>query len=98
MAFLASLLLSLIAVAGTVTVGKDAARYLYISQEVIRQTPAVAFELFTWPWFSLLLAITHHVSGVSLELAAYLWCAFLMAGTCALLVSITQRYVTDGGY
>ena len=98
MAFFASLFLSLIAIAGTVTVGKDAALYLHISQEVIRQNPAVAFELFNWPWFSLLLAVTHRLSGVPLELAAYLWCAFLMAGTCALLVSITQRYVAGGGY
>jgi hypothetical protein len=58
----------------------------------------VAFELFNWPWFSLLLAVTHRLSGVPLELAAYLWCAFLLAGTCALLVSITQRHVAGGGY
>ena len=97
-AFLGSLLLSLVSVAGTVTVGKDAAMYLNVSQKIIEQTPAVAFELFHWPWFSFLLAGTHLLSGISLELVAYLWCAILMAGTCALLVSITQRYTTGGGY
>ena len=55
-AFLGSLLLSLVSVAGTVTVGKDAAMYLNVSQKIIEQTPAVAFELFPWPWFSFLLA------------------------------------------
>ncbi len=98
LAFLASLSLSLIAIAGAVTVGSDAALYLHISHEVVRQTPGVAFELFDWPWFSLLLAATHRLTGIPLELAAYLWCAFLMAGTCALLVSITERHVAGSGY
>jgi hypothetical protein len=98
LAFFGSLLLSLIAVVGTVTVGKDAARYLYVSQQIVEHGSAVAFELFNWPWFSLLLAGTHWISGVSLELVAYLWCALLMAGTCALLVAITQRQVPGGGY
>lgn len=98
LAFLGSLLLSLLAVAGTVTLAKDAARYLYVSQQIVEQGPRVAFDLFSWPWFSLLLAATQRLSGLPLELTAYLWCAFLMAGTCALLVAITQRYVIDSGY
>ncbi len=97
-AFLGSLLLSLIAIAGTLTLAKDAARYLYVSQQIVEQGPRVAFDLFSWPWFSLLLAATQRLSGLPLELTAYLWCAFLMAGTCALLVAITQRYVIDSGY
>jgi hypothetical protein len=68
LAFLGSLLLSLIAVAGTVTLAKDAARYLYVSQQIVEQGPRVAFELFSWPWFSLLLAGTQRLSGISLEL------------------------------
>ena len=98
LAFFGSLLLSLLAVAGTVTLAKDAARYLYVSQQIVEQGPRVAFELFSWPWFSLLLAATQRLLGISLELAAYLWCAFLMAGTCALLVAITQRFVIGSGY
>lgn len=98
LAFFASLLLSLIAIAGTVTVGKDAARYLYVSQQIVEHGSGVAFELFNWPWFSLLLAATQMALGIPLELAAYLWCACLMAGTCALLVSITQRQVPGGAY
>lgn len=98
LAFLASLLLSLIAIGGEVTVGKDAAFYLDIAQQVLAKGPGVAFQIFSWPWFSLLLAGTHWLSGVSLELAAYLWCAFFMAGTCALLVLLTQRFLSGSGY
>jgi hypothetical protein len=98
LAFVGSLLLSLIAIAGTVTVGKDAAHYLDVARQALDRGPAVAFQLFTWPWFPLLLAATHSLLGIPLELAAYLWCALLMAGTCALMVAITQRLVTGSGY
>jgi hypothetical protein len=98
LAFVASLVLSLIAVAGTVTVGKDAAHYLDVARQALDHGPAVAFQLFNWPWFPLLLAATHAFLGVPLELAAYLWCALLMAGTCALMVAISQRLVVGSGY
>lgn len=96
--FLASLLLSLVAISGEVTVGKDAAFYLDIAQQVLAKGPGMAFQAFSWPWFSLLLAATHWLFGVSLELAAYLWCAFFMAGTCALLVALTQRFLSGSAY
>lgn len=98
LAFLGSLLLSLVAVAGTVIVGRDAALYLHVAGQAFERGPGVAFGLFQWPWFSLLLAGSHWLFGVPIELAAYLWCALFMAGTCALLVTITQRSLPDSGY
>ncbi|KAA6177078.1 hypothetical protein F3K50_07315 [Pseudomonas marginalis] len=93
-AFLGSLLLSLIAVLGAATVGRDAAFYLTIAQDVQVHGPKVAFAVFNWPWFSLLLAGTHSVSGLPIELSAYLWCSLFAAGTCALLVDcVRQRSV-----
>lgn len=89
--FISSLALSLIAVAGVVTVGKDAAFYLDLAQQTSEHGIAVAQERFNWPWFILLLAGTHKYLGVPLELAAYLWCAVFMAGTCALLVDSVRR-------
>ena len=91
--FVSSLVLSLIAVAGVVTVGKDAAFYLDIAQQTSEHGIAVAQAQFNWPWFILLLAGTHKYLGVPLELAAYLWCAVFMAGTCALLVDNVRRRV-----
>lgn len=90
-AFLASVLLSLIAVACTATVARDAALYIDIAQKVIEQGPKVAWQSFDWPWFSLLLAATHTVLHIPLELSAYLWCGLFFAGTSALMVDCIAR-------
>lgn len=90
-AFLGSLLLSLVAVLGVVTVGKDAAFYLDIARQASEQGAGVALGRFDWPWFVLLLAGTHKFLGLPLELVAYLWCGFFMAGTCALLVDVVRE-------
>ncbi|QNH80654.1 hypothetical protein GGD92_17275 [Pseudomonas protegens] len=89
--FIGSLLLSLIAVLGAVTVGRDAALYLDIAHKVNEQGPAIAWTLFDWPWFPLLLAQTHIYLGLPLELSAYLWCALFIAGTCALMVDCVRQ-------
>ncbi|MPQ66927.1 hypothetical protein GC387_09855 [Pseudomonas sp. MWU12-2323] len=91
-AFLGSLLLSLIAVMGLVTIGRDAAFYMTIAQGVTEQGPKLAFQSFDWPWFTLLIAGTHVVLPLSFETIAHLWCAFFLAGTCALVVDcVCQR-------
>lgn len=96
--FLASLLLSFVAIWGTVTVPRDATLYFDTAQVFLDQGLASAFRLFDWPWFSVLLAVTHWVTGLSLEDCGYLWCALLMAGTCALLVDCSRRWVPGSGY
>lgn len=98
LAFSGSLLLSLVAIAGAVTVGRDAALYLHAAQQALEHGPRAAFPLFDWPWFSLLLAGTHWLTAVPLESAGYLWCALFTAGTCALLVSVSERFVAGSGY
>ena len=98
LAFVASLLLSAVAISGTILVGRDAAFYLHIAEQVLEQGPGVARALFDWPWFSVLLAGTHWLLGLPLEQAAYLWCALFMAGICALLVAITERAFSGSGY
>jgi uncharacterized Tic20 family protein len=94
-AFWGSLLLSLIAVMGTATVGRDAALYIDIAQQVTEQGPKVAWQGFDWPWFSLLLAGTHIVLRLPLELSAYLWCGLFLAGTCALMVDCVRQRSAD---
>jgi len=91
-AFWGSLLLSLIAVMGTATVGRDAALYIDIAQKVTEHGSSVAWQAFDWPWFSLFLAATHAVLPIPLEFSAYLWCGLFFAGTCALMVDcVCQR-------
>ncbi len=89
--FLGSVLLSLIAVMGTATVGRDAALYIDIAQQVVERGPHVAWATFDWPWFSFLLAGTHVVLHLPLELSAYLWCGAFFAGTSALMVDCVRQ-------
>ncbi|MBV6753184.1 hypothetical protein KV580_22930 [Pseudomonas chlororaphis] len=93
--FLGSLLLSLIAVTGLVTIGRDAAFYLTIAQNITEQGPTVALRSFDWPWFLLLIAGTHVVLRLPFELIAHLWCALFLAGTCALVVDCVRQRVPD---
>lgn len=83
--------MSLIAVWGVVTVGKDAAFYLDIARQVGEEGIGIAQTRFDWPWFVLLIAGTNQLLGLPLELAAYLWCGLFMAGTCALLVDVVRQ-------
>lgn len=87
----ASVLLSLIAISGEATVGKDAAFYLDVAKDASEHGWVAAQERFNWPWFALLLAWSHAVTGFSLEFLAYGWCVLFMAGTCALLVDSVRR-------
>ncbi|WP_230679642.1 hypothetical protein AB4P97_26425 [Pseudomonas sp. A1230] len=95
LAFFGSLLLSLIAVMGTATVGRDAALYIDVAQQVTEHGPNVAWASFDWPWFSLLLAATHSILRLPLELSAYLWCGLFFAGTSALMVDCIRQRSPD---
>lgn len=90
-AFWASILLSLVALSGTATVGRDAALYIDIAQQVVLHGTDAAWQHFDWPWFSFLLALTHRVTHLPLELSAYLWCGLFFAGTSALMVDCVRR-------
>lgn len=96
-AFFGSLLLSVIAVLGVVTIGKDAAFYIDIAQRVNADGVQAAILAFDWPWFPILLAWSHSLLGLPYEQAAYLWCALLMAGACALLVDALGRALPGSG-
>src|SRR5690606_5021810 len=98
LAFFGSLLLSLIAVLGEATVGKDAAFYLDIARQTVEQGPAIATQRFNWPWCVYLLAYTHKASGIPLELLAYLWCGLFLAGACALLTDCVRRVRPELAY
>jgi len=93
LAFVASLLLSLIAFQFEVTVGKDAALYLDIAKLFNEEGLRSLFSRHNWPWFSLLLAISHNLTGLSLETLGYLWTALFMALCCALWVDMLVRRV-----
>ena len=98
LAFFGSLLLSLVAVLGVVTIGRDGALYIDIAQQISLHGPHVAWDKFDWPWFSFLLAGTHLLLRIPLEGCAYLWCALFLAGTCALMVDCVRQRIPQAGY
>lgn len=98
LAFLASLALSAIAIAGTLVIGKDAAYYLDLARQALEHGPSAARQIESWPWFPLLIAGSHRLSGLPLEALAYLWCSLFAAGTCAVLVAATQERIAGSGY
>lgn len=93
--FIGSLVLSLIAMAGTDILARDAAFYMDIAYQASLHGSSIALEMFNWPWFALLIAGTHSVTGLPLEWCAHLYCALFMAGTCTLLVDCIRQRVPE---
>ena len=89
--FFFSVILSLIAIFGTVTIGKDGAFYIDIARSISNNGLSVAFERFSWPWYSILIAFIHDATGFNHEFIAYLATILFMAGTCSLTVSMVKR-------
>lgn len=89
--FFFSVILSLIAIFGTVTIGKDGAFYIDIARSISNNGLSVAFERFSWPWYSILIAFIHNATGFNHEFIAYFATILFMAGTCSLTVSMVKR-------
>ncbi|WP_415033767.1 hypothetical protein [Azonexus sp.] len=89
--FAASLLLSLIAYLGSVTIGKDGALYVDIARTIVDHGLAAGAARFNWIGFPAVLAGLHQLSDLPIETLAYLLCALFMAGTCTLLVDLTLQ-------
>ena len=90
--FVLSTLLSLIAILGVVVIGRDGAFYINIAQQVNDNGIKVAFNIFSWPWFSILLAYTYKITGLAYETIAYLYSTGFMVGTSLLIVSIVKKH------
>lgn len=98
LAFLLSLLLSLIAVTGSAVIGRDAAFYLDIAQQVNTDGIAIAFKRFNWPWYSVFIAYLHKITSFSYEAIAYIYSFLLMAGTASLIVSMVKKIRPEASY
>lgn len=86
-----STLLSIIAVLGVVVIGRDGALYITIAEKINANGLGAAFSYFNWPWFSILLAYTHKVTGIGYESIAYFYSIGFMVGTSLLIVSIVKK-------
>ncbi len=96
--FFISVILSLIAIFGTVTVGKDGAFYVDIARSISNNGLSVAFDRFDWPWYSILIAAIHGVTKINHEIIAYFCTVLFMAGTCSLIVSMVKKKNPEAVY
>ena len=89
-AFVGSVLLSVIAHQGK-AINYDGMLYVTSAHEFIENGFAAAKKVFAWPALPILMALMSKVTGLGYEQAGHVLNALFMAGTCALLVSITLR-------
>lgn len=97
-AFWVSLVLSLIAIAGSVTLNRDGMLYASIAQVMLDEGVAQALAKFDWLLLPALMAGLSWLTGMSTELAGHVLGALFMAGTCALLVACAQRQFAGVGW
>jgi hypothetical protein len=97
-AFWASLVLSLIAIAGSATLNRDGMLYASIAQVMLDEGVAQALAKFDWLLLPALMAALSWLTGMSTELAGHVLGALFMAGTCALLVACAQRQFAGVGW
>lgn len=93
-----SIVLSITAILSDAVIGRDAALYLHIAEQVNTNGFATAFKTFNWPWYSILIAYLHKLTGLSYEMAACLYSVTLMAGTTALIVSMVKKVRPETSY
>lgn len=100
-AFIGSLLLTLIAVQ-THLINRDGILYIDLARSVLDNGIGSLFSekrwAYNWPFFPALIAAFAKLSGLHVELAAHTLDALLLAGTCTLIVAITQRAWPTAGW
>lgn len=89
--FVASLLLSLISLAGLVGPNRDGMLYIETASIFNEEGLAAAKANFDWVFLPVAIALFSRLSGLETELAGYVLNAFLLAGAAASLVAITRR-------
>jgi hypothetical protein len=88
--FLISLLLTLIAVQKG-TINRDGMLYVDTARAFLEEGLMAAFQVYPWPFMSILMAWVAQASGLDLETSGYVLSALFMAGACALLVVCARR-------
>jgi len=89
--FIASLLLSLISLAGLVGPNRDGMLYVETANIFNEEGLAAAKANFDPVFFPVLISLFSRVSGLETELAGYVLNALLLAGACASAVALTRK-------
>lgn len=89
-AFICSLLLSSVAIYYTELPNRDGMLYIETAAIFLEEGIAAARENFDWVFFPVCIALVAKITGLGLEVAAYVLNSLLFAGACATMVRIAQ--------
>jgi hypothetical protein len=99
LAFLASLLLSVIAVLSSPVLNRDGMFYVELADSIAGSGPLeVKGGHLALAFLPALIALVGFLTGLSHEVSAHLLDALLMAGTCGLLVSIVRQRAPEAAW
>ncbi len=96
-AFLASLLLSLVAAQGSL-INRDGIIYIDTARAILEQGLFAPRQGIDWQFLSILIAGAAALTGLPAEMAARILNALLLAGACALLVAMTRRRLPEAAW
>ncbi len=97
-AFIASLLLSIIAVMNNPVLNRDGMLYIETARNILKHGISGATQNFDWPLLPLLIAGLGYATQLNLESAAHILDALFMAGTCALMVDLIRRRMPEAAW
>jgi hypothetical protein len=93
--FIASLLLSFIAVMNNPVLNRDGMLYIETAHNILKHGISGATQNFDWPLLPLLIAGLGYVTQLNLESVAHILNALFIAGTCALMVDLIRRRMPE---
>ena len=97
-AFIASLVLSFIAVSRMDMPNRDGMLYIETASIFLEEGLAAAQANFDWVFLPVCIAFVSKITGLGIETTAYLFCSLFFAGTCAILVRITEIQFSEAGW
>lgn len=97
-AFIGSLLLSAVALGSGALINRDGMIYIETARAILDQGMATQRHGFDWQFLPILMAGLSSLTGLGPEMAGHVLNAFLLAGTCGLLVAITRRRLPEAAW
>jgi hypothetical protein len=97
-AFIGSLLLSVAALGSGALINRDGIFYVDAARAMLDQGFALQRDGVDWQFMSILMAGLASLTGLAPETAGHVLNAFLLAGTCGLLVAITRHRLPEAAW
>jgi len=95
---LLSLLISLWLFASKDIISRDATLYMYTAQAFLDNGIGAAFKVWAWPFYPITIAITHKITGFSLENSAYFLSILMEMIISVTFVKIYQKIAFNGAH